>query len=181
MQPVGLVQESSVRARRGEGRASAPMLLRLLEANGARCDAKNLIPHDPPISVPQLAQQGGHHFAAPLAVLAAHPALEVGAVDAEPTPARSSHNVPAQLSIKQGLRHKSRSATAQHDESTGLSQKAARYCQRNRINHQEGFVDVLSRLFLPPELQAQYTNYKDTLQQVARKIGDVEQEAEEHK
>ncbi|KAL8304056.1 hypothetical protein RB601_007439 [Gaeumannomyces tritici] len=31
------------------------------------------------------------------------------------------------------------------------------------------------------ELQTQYTNYKDTLQQVARKIGDVEQEAEEHK
>ncbi|KAI6380421.1 hypothetical protein MCOR25_001616 [Pyricularia grisea] len=31
------------------------------------------------------------------------------------------------------------------------------------------------------ELQAQYSTYKDTLQQVARKIGDVEQEAEEHK
>lgn len=31
------------------------------------------------------------------------------------------------------------------------------------------------------ELQAQYSNYKDILQQVARKIGDVEQEAEEHK
>lgn len=31
------------------------------------------------------------------------------------------------------------------------------------------------------ELQNQYTNYKNTLQQLAQKIGDVEQEAEEHK
>ncbi|KAL4780877.1 Prefoldin beta-like protein [Aspergillus varians] len=31
------------------------------------------------------------------------------------------------------------------------------------------------------ELQAQYTNYKNTLQQLAQKIGDIEQEAEEHK
>ncbi|KAK1768417.1 putative prefoldin subunit 2 [Phialemonium atrogriseum] len=31
------------------------------------------------------------------------------------------------------------------------------------------------------DLQLQYTNYKNTLQQIAQKIGDVEQEAEEHK
>ncbi|EME44154.1 hypothetical protein DOTSEDRAFT_172214 [Dothistroma septosporum NZE10] len=31
------------------------------------------------------------------------------------------------------------------------------------------------------ELQVQYSNYKETLQAVAQKIGDVEQEAEEHK
>ncbi|KAL2822570.1 Prefoldin beta-like protein [Aspergillus granulosus] len=31
------------------------------------------------------------------------------------------------------------------------------------------------------ELQLQYTNYKNTLQQLAQKIGDIEQEAEEHK
>ncbi|RMZ08799.1 hypothetical protein D0862_03827 [Hortaea werneckii] len=31
------------------------------------------------------------------------------------------------------------------------------------------------------ELQVQYSNYKDTLQAIAQKIGDVEQEAEEHK
>jgi len=31
-----------------------------------------------------------------------------------------------------------------------------------------------------PELQLQYTNYKNGLQQIAQKIGDVEQEAEEH-
>jgi len=31
------------------------------------------------------------------------------------------------------------------------------------------------------ELQNQYSNYKSTLQQLASKIGDVEQEAEEHK
>ena len=31
------------------------------------------------------------------------------------------------------------------------------------------------------ELQLQYTNYKNGLQQIAQKIGDVEQETEEHK
>ncbi|ODA82990.1 hypothetical protein RJ55_01499 [Drechmeria coniospora] len=31
------------------------------------------------------------------------------------------------------------------------------------------------------DLQATYSNYKNTLQQVAQKIGDIEQEAEEHK
>ncbi|KAI9931809.1 hypothetical protein ASPWEDRAFT_169349 [Aspergillus wentii DTO 134E9] len=31
------------------------------------------------------------------------------------------------------------------------------------------------------ELQLQYTNFKNTLQQLAQKIGDLEQEAEEHK
>ncbi|KAK5172120.1 Cochaperone prefoldin complex subunit [Saxophila tyrrhenica] len=31
------------------------------------------------------------------------------------------------------------------------------------------------------ELQAQYSNYKETLQAIAQKIGDVEQETEEHK
>ncbi|KAK0630177.1 Prefoldin beta-like protein [Bombardia bombarda] len=31
------------------------------------------------------------------------------------------------------------------------------------------------------DLQVQYTTYKNTLQQIAQKIGDVEQEAEEHK
>ncbi|KAI5465981.1 Prefoldin beta-like protein [Mariannaea sp. PMI_226] len=31
------------------------------------------------------------------------------------------------------------------------------------------------------DLQASYTNYKNTLQQIAQKIGDIEQEAEEHK
>ncbi|KAJ5246079.1 hypothetical protein N7468_001062 [Penicillium chermesinum] len=31
------------------------------------------------------------------------------------------------------------------------------------------------------ELQIQYSNFKNTLQQLAQKIGDIEQEAEEHK
>ncbi|EMC95485.1 hypothetical protein BAUCODRAFT_543201 [Baudoinia panamericana UAMH 10762] len=31
------------------------------------------------------------------------------------------------------------------------------------------------------DLQIQYSNYKETLQAIAQKIGDVEQEAEEHK
>ncbi len=32
-----------------------------------------------------------------------------------------------------------------------------------------------------PDLQTQYGNYKSTLKQIGQKIGDVEQEAEEHK
>ncbi|KAL1906339.1 Cochaperone prefoldin complex subunit [Sporothrix stenoceras] len=31
------------------------------------------------------------------------------------------------------------------------------------------------------DLQTQYSNYKNALQQIAQKIGDVEQEADEHK
>ncbi|KAJ3473992.1 hypothetical protein NLG97_g10041 [Lecanicillium saksenae] len=31
------------------------------------------------------------------------------------------------------------------------------------------------------DLQAQYSNFKNVLQQIAQKIGDIEQEAEEHK
>ena len=31
------------------------------------------------------------------------------------------------------------------------------------------------------DLQAQYNNYKNTLQSIAQKIGDVESETEEHK
>ncbi|KAF1809633.1 Prefoldin beta-like protein [Eremomyces bilateralis CBS 781.70] len=31
------------------------------------------------------------------------------------------------------------------------------------------------------DLQAQYSNYKNTLQTIAQKIGDIEQETEEHK
>jgi prefoldin subunit 2 len=31
------------------------------------------------------------------------------------------------------------------------------------------------------DLQTTYSNYKNTLQQLAQKIGDIEQEAEEHK
>jgi prefoldin subunit 2 len=31
------------------------------------------------------------------------------------------------------------------------------------------------------DLQVMYSNYKNTLQQIAQKIGDIEQEAEEHK
>ena len=31
------------------------------------------------------------------------------------------------------------------------------------------------------DLQAQYTNYKNTLQSLAQKVGEIEQEIEEHK
>lgn len=37
------------------------------------------------------------------------------------------------------------------------------------------------RLTGSADLQVQYSAYKDTLQQIASKIGSVEQEAEEHK
>lgn len=51
--------------------------------------------------------------------------------------------------------------------------------QQGRQEH-EKHSQVRPLIFLP-ELQVQYSNYKETLQAVAQKIGDVEQEAEEHK
>ena len=41
----------------------------------------------------------------------------------------------------------------------------------------KGFTNRLNCI----ELQQQYTNYKNSLQQLAQKIGDIEQDAEEHK
>jgi len=38
-----------------------------------------------------------------------------------------------------------------------------------------------SWLIIAVELQAQYSNYKNTLQSLAQKAGDIEQEIEEHK
>jgi prefoldin subunit 2 len=32
-----------------------------------------------------------------------------------------------------------------------------------------------------PDLQSQYSNYKNTLQSLAQKVGEIEQEIEEHK
>ena len=34
---------------------------------------------------------------------------------------------------------------------------------------------------MAPDLQTQYTNYKNTLQSLAQKVGEIEQEIEEHK
>lgn len=36
-------------------------------------------------------------------------------------------------------------------------------------------------LILSAELQQQYTNYKNNLQQLAQRIGEIEQDTEEHK
>lgn len=43
------------------------------------------------------------------------------------------------------------------------------------------FTLTTHRRMTQKELQTTYSNYKNTLQQLASKIGDVEQEAEEHK
>lgn len=40
-------------------------------------------------------------------------------------------------------------------------------------------MSLLTSLLL--DLQVQYSNFKNALQQIAQKIGDVEQEADEHK
>ena len=45
-----------------------------------------------------------------------------------------------------------------------------------------GFVEVERAIAdFVAELQQQYTNYKNNLQQLAQRIGDIEQDAEEHK
>ncbi|KAK7431096.1 Cochaperone prefoldin complex subunit [Neonectria magnoliae] len=42
-------------------------------------------------------------------------------------------------------------------------------------------ISFVSKLTSEKDLQVAYSNYKNTLQQIAQKIGDIEQEAEEHK
>lgn len=61
-------------------------------------------------------------------------------------------------------------------------------CKDGATNHREEaarYVDISNSCYLfltiLAELQQQYTNYKNGLQQIASKIGDVESEAEEHK
>lgn len=52
--------------------------------------------------------------------------------------------------------------------------------KKNPDSHTDGTTQWLTKLSTI-ELQLQYTNFKNTLQQLAQKIGDIEQEAEEHK
>jgi hypothetical protein len=47
--------------------------------------------------------------------------------------------------------------------------------------HTESSLQDRSEIDTLQDLQGQYQNYKNGLQQIAQKIGDVEQEAEEHK
>ena len=62
-----------------------------------------------------------------------------------------------------------------HGSAADHTQKAAR-----SVYHGVGKpADVM--LNKHPELQQQYTNYKNNLQQLAQRIGDIEQDAEEHK
>ena len=53
------------------------------------------------------------------------------------------------------------------------------------LRKQQGTLDILchsiSRLTCFLELQQQYTNYKNNLQQLAQRIGEIENDAEEHK
>ena len=46
--------------------------------------------------------------------------------------------------------------------------------------HNDALVKESTTKICDAGLQLQYTNYKNGLQQIAQKIGDVEQEAEEH-
>lgn len=72
------------------------------------------------------------------------------------------------------------SVVARHVGSSSARKEAARFANPSSTPRQ-----VPSLLtFSPPawaDLQLQYSTYKNTLQQIAQKIGDVEQEAEEHK
>ncbi|EKD19218.1 hypothetical protein MBM_02455 [Drepanopeziza brunnea f. sp. 'multigermtubi' MB_m1] len=57
---------------------------------------------------------------------------------------------------------------------------AQQITQRKQQGEKEGMAANFPRPTYS-ELQNQYTNYKNGLQQIASKIGDVESEAEEHK
>ena len=63
----------------------------------------------------------------------------------------------------------------QHVSTADICEEAARY------NFQAVLVSTVRLLIIFAELQVQYSNYKETLQAIAQKIGDVEQETEEHK
>lgn len=65
--------------------------------------------------------------------------------------------------------------TTRQNVATNYPTEAARYVFAACIIDHE-LADILLS-----ELQLQYTNFKNGLQQIAQKIGDVEQEAEEHK
>lgn len=60
------------------------------------------------------------------------------------------------------------------------SQAAARR-QQGYISLSLPMYDLSLTLWICAELQLQYQNYKNNLQQIAQKIGDIEQETEEHK
>jgi hypothetical protein len=62
-----------------------------------------------------------------------------------------------------------------HVAATDNCEEAARSVYPRVLLHRGPFVNSCL------ELQLQYTTYKNTLQQLAQKIGDVEQETEEHK
>ena len=52
------------------------------------------------------------------------------------------------------------------------------------LKKQQGLLPVILRYLvtdLSTELQQQYTNYKNNLQQLAQRIGEIEQDTEEHK
>lgn len=55
------------------------------------------------------------------------------------------------------------------------------YVNRRMNGLRCNFTLTTHRRMTQKELQTTYSNYKNTLQQLASKIGDVEQEAEEHK
>lgn len=71
------------------------------------------------------------------------------------------------------------SVVARHVGSSSARKEAARFASLLDPSPSS----VPSDFFSPPraDLQLQYSTYKNTLQQIAQKIGDVEQEAEEHK
>ena len=53
--------------------------------------------------------------------------------------------------------------------------------RNNKVRASQSSRSSVMELTWFAELQAQYTNYKNTLQSLAQKAGDIEQEIEEHK
>ncbi|KAJ5920381.1 hypothetical protein N7516_011239, partial [Penicillium verrucosum] len=73
--------------------------------------------------------------------------------------------------------HQHRKATAPHRHLNFLSFHVPTTPYQTAIMSSQKQIDPKKQ----QELQHQYTNFKNTLQQLAQKIGDIEQEAEEHK
>jgi hypothetical protein len=68
--------------------------------------------------------------------------------------------------------------SSQHNSSM-MAQQLTQRKQQGEF-HNDALVRESTTKICYAELQLQYTNYKNGLQQIAQKIGDVEQEAEEH-
>lgn len=90
------------------------------------------------------------------------------------TDARIPNPNKATMSSYASLKHLPSVLQSPHPRWHSRRRESSKVCAQSRHSRSR-----LTRVYL--ELQVQYQNYKNNLQNIAQKIGEVEQEAEEHK